>query len=124
MLFPYCQRQWLFEYAKACILTYEEPRRIVFFQSRIQIVCATCIVMGPCLFIYKNVNIMKRHTKSASISFRRDSLRGVFALLRLAYAMACPDVEEARQHLLASLSKSGGAYRGRTDDLLHAMQAL
>ncbi len=53
--------------------------------------------MGPCLFIYKNVNIMKRHTKSASISFRRDSLRGLFALLRLAYAMACPDVEEARQ---------------------------
>ena len=44
---------------------------------------------GPCLFIYKNVNIMKRHTKSASISFRRDSLRGLFALLRMAYAMAC-----------------------------------
>ena len=46
--------------------------------------------MGPCLFIYKNVNIIKRHTKSASISFRRDSLRGLFALLRLPYAMACP----------------------------------
>lgn len=55
MLFPYCQRQWLFEYAKACILTYEEPRlNCVFSVAHSNCLCN--LYSEGSLFVHLYVN--------------------------------------------------------------------
>ena len=73
-----------------------------------------------------NYELINAHTFSCNLRF---FLRKVFYLLFevFTYSLVCQYVKELMPSTIYDLiptQRQSGEYRGRTDDLLHAMQAL